>query len=77
MAMSVDEVAWKKGHAYVTNVVDIDQRVVNWNHDKHGKSVLDTFFETLTEKERAEIEVVAGDGASGFLTSSRSTQRMP
>lgn len=70
-AMSVDEVAWKKGHSYVTNVVDIDRRVVIWNHDKHGKSVLDAFYETLTEKERAEIEVVACDGAKGFLSSSR------
>ena len=70
-AMSVDEVAWKKGHSYVTNVVDIDRRVVIWNHDKHGKTVLDTFFESLTEKERAEIEVVACDGAKGFLSSSR------
>ena len=70
-AMSVDEVAWKKGHSYVTNVVDIDRRIVIWNHDKHGKSVLDAFYESLTEKERAEIEVVACDGARGFLSSSR------
>lgn len=70
-AMSVDEVAWKKGHSYVTNVVDIDRRVVIWNHDKHGKTVLDAFFKSLTEKERAEIEVVACDGAKGFLSSSR------
>ena len=70
-AMSVDEVAWKKGHSYVTNVVDIDERVVIWNHDKHGKTVLDAFYESLTEKECAEIEVVACDGASGFLSSSR------
>jgi len=70
-AMSVDEVAWKKGHSYVTNVVDIDKRVVIWNHNKHGKTVLDAFFESLTEKERAEIQVIACDGASGFLSSSR------
>ena len=70
-AMSVDEVAWKKGHSYVTNVVDIDRRIVIWNHDKHGKTVLDTFFKSLTEKERAEIEVVTCDGAKGFLSSSR------
>jgi transposase len=70
-AMSVDEVAWKKGHSYVTNVVDIDRRAVIWNHDKHGKTVLDAFYESLTEKERAAIEVVACDGAKGFLSSSR------
>jgi transposase len=70
-AMSVDEVAWKKGHSYVTNVVDIDKRIVIWNHDKHGKTVLDTFYECLTEKECAEIEVVACDGARGFLSSAK------
>jgi transposase len=43
-AMSVDEVAWKKGQSYVTTVVDIEQRAVIWNHDKHGKSVLDAFY---------------------------------
>ncbi len=30
--MSVDEVAWQKWHKYVTNVVDVDQRKVIWNH---------------------------------------------
>jgi transposase len=70
-AISVDEVAWKKGHSYVTNVVDIDERVVIWNHDKHGKTVLDTFYESLTKEERAAIKVVACDGARGFLSSSR------
>ena len=70
-AMSVDEVAWKKGHSYVTNVVDIDRRAIIWNHNKHGKAVLDAFYESLTEKERAAIEVVACDGAKGFLSSSR------
>jgi len=70
-AMSVDEVAWKKGHSYVSNVVDIDLRAVIWNHQDRGKKVLDTFYETLTEDERAGIEVVACDGASGFLSSSR------
>jgi len=70
-SMSVDEVAWKKGHSYVTNVVDIDRRAVIWNHQDRGKKVLDAFYETLTEKERLEIDVVACDGASGFLSSTR------
>jgi transposase len=70
-AMSVDEVAWKKGHSYVTNVVDIEKKAVIWNHDKHGKSVLDAFYENLTPAEREGIEAVACDGARGFLSSSR------
>ena len=39
--MSVDEVAW---HKYVTNVVDVDQRKVIWNHQGRGKVNLDKFF---------------------------------
>lgn len=70
-AMSVDEVAWMKGHSYVTNVVDIEKKAVIWNHDKHGKTVLDAFYESLTPKECEEIEAVACDGAHGFLSSSR------
>lgn len=70
-AMSVDEVAWKKGHSYVTNVVDIDKRAVIWNHRDRSKSVLDAFYQSLTEGERKDIEAVACDGASGFLSSTR------
>ena len=69
--MSVDEVAWNKGHSYVTNLVDIEKKAVIWNHDKHGKSVLDAFYESLTSKEREAIEAVACDGARGFLSSAR------
>ena len=69
--MSIDEVAWKKGHSYVTNVVDVEKRIVIWNHDKHGKAVTDAFYLSLTDKQRAAIEVVACDGAKGFLSSTR------
>jgi len=75
-AMSVDEVAWKKGHSYVTNVVDIDRRIVIWNHDKHGKSVLDAFYKSLTEKERAEKWSPAMV-PKGFSPLPGSTQKMP
>jgi transposase len=70
-AMSVDEVAWKKRHSYVTNVVDIEKKAVIWNHDKHGKTVLDAFYESLTQEECEDIEAIACDGARGFLSSSR------
>ena len=49
--MSVDEVAWQKWHKYVTNVVDIDQRKVIWNHQGRGKVNLDKFFREPGERE--------------------------
>lgn len=69
--MSVDEVAWKKWHHYVTNVVDIDKRKVIWNHDGRGKSVLDSFYGQLGAEHCASIQAVASDGARGFLSATK------
>ena len=67
--MSVDEVAWQKWHKYVTNVVDVDQRKVIWNHQGRGKVNLDKFFRSLEEENCEKIEAVACDGARGYLSS--------
>jgi len=67
--MSVDEVAWQKWHKYVTNVVDIDQRKVIWNHNGRGKITLDKFFRSLGKENCENIEAVACDGAKGYLSS--------
>jgi transposase len=67
--MSVDEVAWQKWHKYVTNVVDIEERKVIWNHNGRGKSTLDTFFKDLGADNSLKIDAVACDGARGFLSS--------
>ncbi len=48
--ISVDEVAWQKWHKYVTNVIDIDQRKVIWNHDGRGKQTMDAFFTDLGQE---------------------------
>ncbi|MDO8722965.1 MAG: ISL3 family transposase [Syntrophales bacterium] len=67
--MSVDEVAWQKWHKYVTNVVDVDQRKVIWNHQGRGKVNLDKFFRSLGKENCETIEAVASDGARGYLSS--------
>lgn len=69
--MSVDEVAWQKWHKYVTNVIDIDNRKVIWNHEGRGKTVLDKFYHKLGKKGCGKIEAVASDGARGFLSSTK------
>ncbi len=69
--MSVDEVAWKKWHHYVTNVVDIETHKVIWNHDGRGKGVLDSFYKALGEEGRKKVEAVASDGARGYLSSTK------
>jgi transposase len=67
--MSVDEVAWQKWHKYVTNVIDVDQRKVIWNHQGRGKVNLDKFFRSLGAEDCEKIEAVACDGARGYLSS--------
>jgi transposase len=67
--MSVDEVAWQKWHKYVTNVVDVDQRKVIWNHQGRGKVNLDKFFRSLGKENCEKIKAVASDGARGYLSS--------
>ena len=60
----VDETSYRKGHAYITVVYDMDRSRVVWVHKDHGKDVFEEFCTLLSEEERASIEIVAGDGAS-------------
>jgi transposase len=62
--IGIDETSYRKGHKYLTVVVNHDSAEVIWVHKKHGKEVLTEFFETLTEGQRASIKIVTGDGAS-------------
>jgi len=61
--IGVDETSYHKGHKYITTVVDQEKGIVVWAHEGHGRAVLTEFFESLTEEQRAGIEIVAGDGA--------------
>lgn len=69
--ISVDEVAWQKWHKYVTNVIDIDNRKIIWNHEGRGKTVLDKFYHKIGQKGCSKIKAVASDGARGFLSSTK------
>ena len=59
----VDETSYQKGHAYITVVYDMDRNQVVWVHENHGQEIFSQFCELMTEEERAQIEIVAGDGA--------------
>lgn len=64
----VDETSYRKGHAYITVVYDMDKNQVVWVHENHGLEVFSQFCEMLTEEERAQIEIIAGDGAKWIDT---------
>ena len=62
-SIGIDETSYKKGHSYITVVVDHDTGAVIWAARGHGKGVLTKFFKLLTEQQRAQIKTVTGDGA--------------
>ena len=62
-SIGVDETSYRKGHTYMTVVVDHDRGRVIWMHDGHGEKVFDLFFQALTPEQRESIRVVTGDGA--------------
>ncbi len=62
--LGIDETSYKKGHKYMTVVVDHERNRVVWACKGHGKAQLDAFFDLLTEEQRAAVEVVTADGAT-------------
>lgn len=61
--IGIDETSYRKGHEYITTVVNHDTNTVVWAHVGFGKEVVELFFEQLTEEQRRSIEAVSGDGA--------------
>jgi len=61
--IGTDETSYKKGHNYITTVVNNDNGTVIWAGKGHSIATLSQFFERLTPKQRASIKTVSGDGA--------------
>ena len=61
--IGIDETSYKKGHKYITIVVNHDTNTVVWAAQGHGKSVLTQFYRQLTPEQLFSIRVVTGDGA--------------
>jgi transposase len=61
--IGIDETSYKKGHKYMTVVVNHKTGDLIWAKKGHGKEVLTAFFEELSEKQRANIKLVSADGA--------------
>lgn len=67
--ISVDEVSYKKYHRYLTNVVDVDQKIIIWNEKGRKTIVLDKYYTGIGEDNCKRIETVALDGARTFISS--------
>jgi len=61
--IGIDETSYKKGHKYLTIVVDHDTNQVIWVAPGHDYETLSSFFKVLTQEQRDSIEIVSCDGA--------------
>ena len=61
--IGIDETSYKKGHKYITVIVNHDTNTVVWASEDHGKSVLEKFYKQLTPEQLSSIKVVTSDGA--------------
>ncbi len=61
--IGIDETSYKKGHKYITVIVNHDTNTVVWAAKGHGKTVLEQFYRSLTPEQLSSIKVVTGDGA--------------
>ena len=66
--IGIDETSYKKGHRYLTVIVDHDRGCLVWAAEGYGKDVLTQFLDELTREQRRAIEVVTADGARWIKT---------
>jgi len=68
-SISVDEVSYRKYYRYLTNVIDIDKKIVIWNDKGRKAEVLDRYYKGIGEENCRKIESVALDGAKNYISS--------
>src|SRR5664279_115295 len=61
--IGIDEIAYRKGHRYLTCMVDHDTGRLVWAHEGRNKDTLSTFFQALGESRSAVLTHVSADGA--------------
>lgn len=67
--IGVDEIAYQKGHKYLTVVRDVDRRRVLWVGLDRKKETLDSFFRELGPEKCARIKVVVMDMWDPYIAS--------
>lgn len=66
--LAVDEIAIKKGHKYMTVVLDYLSGRIVWMGKGRKKETLEEFFNGMTPEQKANIEAVAMDMWPAFIT---------
>ena len=62
--IGIDEISYKKGHRYLTIVVDHDSGRLVWAAVGRDKVTLNKFFDLVGDERCAKIRLVSADGAS-------------
>jgi transposase len=62
-AIGIDETSYRKGHKYMTVVINHANGEVVWAAKGMGKEVLEGFFAQLSDTQREQIKLVSADGA--------------
>jgi transposase len=66
--IGIDEISYKRGHKYLTVVVDHDSGHLLWAAAGRDRATLGTFFDLLRPQRCALITHVSADGASWIAT---------
>jgi transposase len=61
--IGIDEISYKRGHKYLTVVVDHDSGRLVWAAPGQDKATLGLFFDALGQERSAQITHVSADGA--------------
>ena len=69
--LAVDEIAVRKGHKYMTVVLDFETGRVVWMGEGHSSETLAEFFGALTDTQKASIEAIAMDMWDPFVKAVR------
>jgi len=69
--IGVDEIAWSKGHRYVTVVVDQSRGDVIWVGEGKDASVLEEFYALLGEQRCSELTAVSMDMGRAYAAATR------
>jgi len=75
--IGIDEISYKRGHRYLTVVVDHDSGRLVWAAVGRDKKTLNGFFDLLGSERCAKITLVSATAPSGSVTSSQSGPRTP
>lgn len=69
--ISIDEISNRKGHDYLSIVMDLDKGRVIWVGEGRKEEDIDKFYATLTEKQRKGIEAVSIDMWPAYIAAAK------